>query len=75
MRKIVLIEQHDTTGSLIDEVIYTTQSFFFFFLVAGKPQMVVQLAAPRPRILRNNMNVPVTRDPQPAVLLEFEFHN
>ena len=74
MRKIVLIEQHDTTGSPIDEVIYTTQPFFFFFLVAGKPQMVVQLAAPRPRILRN-MNVPVTRDPLPAVLLEFEFHN
>jgi len=34
--------------------------------------MGVQLATPR--ILRNNLSVPVTRDPPPAVLLGFELH-
>ena len=62
---------HNTTCSLLDEVIYTTQ-LLAFCLAAGEPQMIRQLAAPR--ILCNNMSVPVTRDPLPAVLLGFEFH-
>ena len=62
---------HNTIGSLLDEVIYTTQ-LFAFCPAAGKPQMVRQLAAPR--ILCNSMSIPVTRDPLPAVLLGFEFH-
>jgi len=70
MRKIVLIDPN-TTGSPLDEVVYTAQ-LFAFCLATEKPQMVVQLATPR--ILCDNLSVPVTHDPLPAVLLRFQLH-
>jgi len=70
VRKIALIKS-GTTGSPLDEAVYTTH-FLAFCLATKKPQVVVQLATPR--ILHNNMSVPVTHDPPPVVLLGFKFN-
>jgi len=70
VRKIVLIKPN-TTSSPLDEVVYTPQ-LLGFCLMTEKPQMMVQLATSW--LLRNNMSVPVTCNPMPAVLLGLEFH-
>ena len=53
----------------LDEAVYTVQPFAFC-LAAEKPQVVVQLATPG--TLHDNLSVPVTCDPPPAVLLGFK---
>jgi len=68
--RIVLIKPN-TTSSPLDEVVYTPQPLAFC-LATEKPQMMVQLATPW--IFRDNMSIPDTRNPTPAVLLGLEFH-
>jgi len=46
--------------------------FLAFCLTTERFQMVVQLATPRK--LSDNLGIPVTGDPPPAVLLRFKFH-
>ena len=70
VRKIVLIKPN-TSSSPLDEVVYTPQ-LLGFCLATEKPQMMVQPATSW--ILGDNMTVPVTRNPTPAVLLGLEFH-
>ena len=69
--RIIVLIKPNTTGSPLDEVVHTTQ-LSAFCLATEKPQVVVQLSTPR--ILRDNMRVPIARDPPPAVLFGFRFH-